>query len=121
MSIGASGPKATEWLVQYAQLDLDHNQATRPAFELASGVWKKRARVQAHVVGSLLILVPLLVSSGLGFVRATLLVIEGLPALTKELADLTEGDTRVLLPDILALLVGEEHVCREASLRSVGV
>jgi len=34
---------------------------------------------------------------------------------------LTEGDTGVLLTDILALLVGEEHICRETALGGVRV
>lgn len=35
--------------------------------------------------------------------------------------DLTEADAGVLLTDVLALLVGEEHVGRETTLGSVGV
>jgi hypothetical protein len=42
-----------------------------------------------YSVGGLLFLVPLLVSSGLGLVRNTLLLREGLPLLAEKLADLT--------------------------------
>lgn len=42
-----------------------------------------------YVVGSLLVLITLLVGSGLGIIRSTLLVVEGLPALTEETTDLT--------------------------------
>lgn len=34
---------------------------------------------------------------------------------------LTESDTRILLPHILTLLVGEEHVSRKAALGRVGI
>jgi len=73
------------------------------------------------VVGLLLVLVPLLVGGGLGLVRSALLVVQGLPALTEDLAHLAEGDARVLIANILALLVGEEHVRRKTTLRGVGV
>lgn len=90
-------------------------------------------------VGSLLLLVTLLVSGGLGLVRGLLLVVEGLPLLTEELANLaydasvscshvkdcwrrhTELDARVVLADLVTLLVGEEHVRRETALGHVGV
>jgi hypothetical protein len=74
-----------------------------------------------YVVGLLLILVSLLVGGSLGLIRSTLLLVKSLPSLTEELADLTERDTRVLLTDVLTLLVGEEHVGGEATLRGVGV
>ena len=41
-----------------------------------------------HLVGLLLILVPLLVHRGLGLVRGTLLLVERLPSLTEDLANL---------------------------------
>ena len=71
-----------------------------------------------------------------------MLVVESLPSLTKDLANLTcgcacksawfnrvsemerghtEGDARVLFTDILALLVGEEHVCGKTTLGGVGI
>jgi hypothetical protein len=75
----------------------------------------------SYVVGLLLFFVALLVGGSLGLVRGALLVVEGLPALTENLADLTEGDARVLLTDVLALLIGEEHVGRETTLGSVRV
>lgn len=75
----------------------------------------------SYVVGLLLVLITLLVGGSLGLIGGTLLVVEGLPALTEDLADLTEGDAGVLLTDVLTLLVGEEHVGRETTLRSVGV
>lgn len=34
---------------------------------------------------------------------------------------LTEGDTRVLLPHILTLLVGEEHVGGKTTLGRIGI
>lgn len=40
---------------------------------------------------------------------------------TQAMSLLTEADARVLLADVLALLVGEEHVGRETPLGSVGV
>lgn len=75
----------------------------------------------SYVISSLLILISLLVDSSLGLIWGSLLLVEGLPALTEELADLTEGNTRVFLTDVLSLLVGEEHVGRETTLGGVGV
>jgi len=74
-----------------------------------------------YLVGSLLVLVPLLVGSGLGLIRRALLVRQSLPALTEDLANLPEGDAGVFSSDVLALLVGEEHVGGEATLGGVGV
>lgn len=74
-----------------------------------------------YVVGLLLILVALLVGGSLGLIGTTLLVVEGLPALTQDLANLAERNAGVLLANVLALLVGEEHVGRQTALRSVGV
>ena len=75
----------------------------------------------SYVVGGLLILISLLVGSSLGLVGSTLLVVESLPALAEKLADLTEGDARVLLANVLTLLVGEEHVGGETTLGGVRV
>lgn len=75
----------------------------------------------SYIVGLLLILIPLLVGSSLGLVGRTLLVAESLPSLTEDLADLAESDAGVLLPDVVTLLVGEEHVGGEATLGCVGV
>lgn len=69
-----------------------------------------------HLVSSLLVLVSLLVGSSLGVVWRPLLVAQSLPALTQDLANLAECDTGVLLPDVVTLLVGEEHVCGETTL-----
>ena len=98
--------------------------------------------LSTYVVGRLLIFVALLVLSSLGLIRSTLLVIQCLPSLAEDLADLawnngglassirrrnkglashTEADTRVLVTDVLALLVGEEHVGRETTLGRVGI
>lgn len=74
-----------------------------------------------YVVSLLLILVSLLVGGSLGLVGSTLLLVKSLPALSEELSDLTEGNTRVLLANVLTLLVGEEHVGRETTLGRVGV
>lgn len=43
-----------------------------------------------YVVGLLLILITLLVGGSLGLIGGTLLVVQGLPSLTEQLADLTE-------------------------------
>lgn len=89
-------------------------------------------------VGGLLLLVALLVGLGLGIVGLLLLVAEVLPLLTELLADLacdvlvvcfdqissvqhTELDAGVVLADLVALLVGEEHVGRKTALGLVGV
>jgi hypothetical protein len=69
----------------------------------------------------LLIFVSLLVGSSLGLIGGTLLLVQGLPSLTEELADLAERDARVLLTNVLTLLVGEEHVGRETTLGGIGV
>ncbi len=74
-----------------------------------------------YVVGLLLVLVSLLVGSGLGLIGSALLVAERLPSLTENLADLAERDTRVLLTNVITLLVREEHVSGETTLRSVRV
>jgi len=80
-----------------------------------------RLLLGVSIVTSLLILITLLVLGGLGLVWGTLLVVQGLPSLTKDLADLTEADSRVLITNVLALLVGEEHVSGETTLGRVRV
>merc|ERR1712098_787816 len=70
------------------------------------------------IVLGLLVFVTLLVGGSLLLVWLTLLLAESLPSVTK---DLTEADAWVFLTDILTLLIGKEHVCREAALGSVGV
>ena len=45
--------------------------------------------ISTYVVASLLILITLLVRGSLGLVRSTLLVVQSLPALTEDLADLS--------------------------------
>jgi len=77
--------------------------------------------ISTSLISSFLFFVALLVSGGLGLIRTALLIRQSLPALTKNLADLPEGYTGVLGADILALLVGEEHVGREATLGRVRV
>jgi len=74
-----------------------------------------------YVVSLLLVLVSFLVGSSLSLVGGTLLVAQCLPPLSQNLADLAEGNTRVLLADIVPLLVREEHVGRETSLGGIGV
>ena len=94
-----------------------------------------------YVVGRLFILIALLVLSSLGLVWSTLLVVQRLPSLAEDLANLacvdavsvcstetegfiashTEANTRVLVPNILTLLVGEEHVGGETTLGRVGI
>jgi hypothetical protein len=93
----------------------------RPIRLISSVHHWRHAPVVSYVVGLLLILVSLLIGSGLGLVGSALLVVEGLPALTEELANLAEGDARVFLTDVLTLLVGEEHVGGETALGCVGV
>jgi len=73
------------------------------------------------IICSLLILVTLLVLSGLGLIGSALLVVQSLPSLTENLADLAKADTWVLLTNVLALLVGEEHVSRETTLGRIWV
>ena len=51
----------------------------------------------AHVVVCFLALVTLFVRSGLVFVRLALLLVQSLPALTKNLADLAYQDRRVIM------------------------
>jgi hypothetical protein len=91
-----------------------------------------------YLVGSLLFLVPLLVSGGLGIVWLALLLVQGLPLLSEKLADLayawlemwfmlvelyrlTELDAGVVLADLVTLIVGEEHVSGKTTLGGVGV
>lgn len=74
-----------------------------------------------YIVSLLLILISLLIGGSLGVVGSALLLVESLPSLTEDLADLTEGHIRVVVTDALALLVGEEHVGGETTLRGVGV
>jgi len=73
------------------------------------------------IVLGLLVFVTLLVGGSLLLVWLTLLLTKSLPPITKDFADLTEADAWVFLTDILTLLIGKEHVCREAALGSVGV
>lgn len=94
------------------------------------------------LVGSLLLLVALLVGGGLLLVGGALGFGEGLPALAENLADLAcgalvlarcvkrkrvEGEVRtklqvrVIRPNLVALLIGKEHVGGEAALGRVGV
>jgi len=77
--------------------------------------------VVLSVIICLLIFITLLVRSSLGLIRCTLLLVKGLPSLTENFANLAKGDTRVLIPHILALLVGEEHVRGETTLGGIGV
>lgn len=69
-----------------------------------------------HLERGLFIFISLLVGSSLGLIRATLLVVQSLPAQTQNLADLTKGDVGVLSANILTLLIGEEHVSRKTTL-----
>jgi len=77
--------------------------------------------VYLRVVRRLLILITLLVGGSLGLIGTTLLLVQGLPSLTEDLANLAKADARVLVANILALLVGEEHVGREATLGGIWV
>jgi len=80
-----------------------------------------RLLLSVSIVSSLLILVTLLVLGSLGLVWGTLLVVQSLPSLTKNLADLTEADSRVFITDVLALLVSKEHVGGQTTLGRVRV
>jgi hypothetical protein len=90
-------------------------------FDIGDSILGRLFLLLVGVVSLLLILVSLLVDGSLGLVRSTLLLVEGLPSLTEELADLAERDTGVLLTDVLTLLVGEEHVGGKTTLGGVGV
>ena len=92
-----------------------------------------------HLILGLLILVSLLVCRSLVFVRDALLFVQGLPSVTKNFSDLacgrvlrvcdfdqvwdrrTEADAWVFVADILALLVGKEHVRGQTTLGRVGI
>jgi len=77
--------------------------------------------LSVSVVGSLLILIALLVLSSLGLVGSSLLVVQGLPSLAKNLANLAEADAGVLIANILTLLIGKEHVGGQTTLWCVGI
>lgn len=53
--------------------------------------------LEAYLVGLLLILIPLLVRGSLGLVGSALLVVQCLPSLTKDLADLAYVDISTAL------------------------
>lgn len=95
-----------------------------------------------YVVACLLALVSLLVGFGFGLIRLALFRVERLPSLTEDLANLTysaramsahspetldrvvsrtKADSGVLLPHVVTLLVGEEHVGRQTTLWCIGV
>lgn len=74
-----------------------------------------------YIVSLLLVLVSLLIGSSLGVIGSTLLLVERLPSLTEDLADLTKGHIRVVIADALTLLVGKEHVGGQTTLGGVGV
>lgn len=74
-----------------------------------------------HVVLGLLLFVSLLVSSSLGLIWCSLLLGQGLPLVSEDLADLTKADTRILFSDGISLVVGEEHISRETSLGRIGI
>jgi hypothetical protein len=76
---------------------------------------------ETHIVLGLLIFISLLVSCGLLLIGLSLLLGEGLPSVTENLADLTEADAGVLLTNVLTLFVGEEHVSGKTTLGSIGV
>ena len=101
------------------------------------GQWQRWGSTYGSVC-SLLLLVTLLVGLGLSVVGLLLLVAEGLPLLTELLANLawdvlvicfdqnqsvqhTELDAGVVLANLVALLVGEEHVGRKTALGLVGI
>lgn len=107
-------------MMRCAQLSRKTPPPDRPAKALIAGT-DESSRLQTHVVSLLLVLVSLLVGGGLGLIRDTLLLVESLPSLTEELADLAERDAGVLLTDVLSLLVGKEHVRRKTTLGGVGV
>ena len=94
------------------------------------------------VVLGFFVLVSLLVGLSLLLIWLTCLLIQGLPSVSKNFADLactresawsarlrsdivsmvrTEADTWVLIANVLTLLVGKEHVSRETTLGRVGI
>ena len=93
---------------------------------------------KSYVVLSLFVLIALLVIGSLLLVWLSLLLSQGLPSITEDLADLaykgisgcsprvrldhlTKADAWVLITDILTLLVGKEHVCGKTTLWSIGI
>lgn len=95
-----------------------------------------------YIVRRLLVLITLLVLLCLGLVWTTLLIVESLPSLTENLADLTynwshvrilelwtkqglgihtERDTRIFLADVVTLILCKKHVGRKATLWRVWV
>jgi len=77
--------------------------------------------VFSSVVLGLLVLISLLVGGSLLLIWLALLLVEGLPLVAEDFANLAKADARVLLTDVIALFVGEEHVGRETALGRVGV
>lgn len=73
------------------------------------------------LVRGLLVLVALLVGSSLGLIGGLLLVRQLLPLVAEDLSDLAELDAGVILTDLVALLIGEEHVGGETTLGGIGV
>ncbi len=74
-----------------------------------------------YVIRLNLILLALPISGSLGLVRGPLFIVQSHPALTNDLADLTKHNARILVSDILALLVGKEHVGGQTAPRGIGV
>ena len=63
-----------------------------------------------YVVLGLLLFVSLLIGGSFGLIWGALLLVQSLPLVSKDFADLAEADTWVLLADGVSLLIGEEHV-----------
>ena len=103
---------------------------------------ESKSVAQSYIVCSFLFLVTLLVGGRFRLIRLALLLVQSLPALTKDLSNLacpdvrhgfvngvcrtrsggrTKRDTRVLFADIFALLIGKEHVSRKPALGRIGI
>jgi hypothetical protein len=77
--------------------------------------------IATYIVCLFLVFIALFVGGSLGLIRGALLISERLPPLSEDLADLCKRDAGVFLAHIIALLVGEKHVCRKASLGGIGI
>jgi hypothetical protein len=93
---------------------------TDQAMNKGEGILSFRYLLSLHLRLNL-ILIALPVGGSLGHVRGPLFIVQGLPELTQNLADLTEPNARILVSDVLALLIGKEHIGGQTALGGIGV